>query len=185
MEAGLEEVVEILRNFLEEHDLPRRAQACYQCGSCAGGCPVGRLRWEFNPRRFIEMVLRGRLEEIVEDRAVWLCAYCLTCLEHCPQKIEVSEVMVQLKNAVARMGSAPESEVKKGGMIMVQGWIDVPASRTLKKRGELGLPAPAKGIAPDELTALGRILDWPAKRLRFRNSGPADAGAWTGGKEME
>jgi len=177
--------VEVLKKFLEEHDLPRRAQACYQCGSCAGGCPVGRWRWDFNPRRFIEMILRRRLEEIVKERTIWLCAYCLTCLEHCPQKIEVSEIMVQLKNAAARMGHAPESEAKKGGLIMGQGWTDVPAKRALKKREEMGLPNPAPGIDPDELAALGRILDWPAKTARFQSGGPADKEAGSGGKEME
>jgi len=177
--------VEVLKEFLEEHDLPRRAQACYQCGSCAGGCPVGRLRWDFNPRRFIEMILRGQLEEIVKDRTVWLCAYCLTCLEHCPQKIEVSEIMVQLKNAAARMGCAPESEAKKGGLIMGQGWTDVPAKRALKKREELGLPNLDPGIDPAELADLSRTLGWPAKMDLFQNGGRSGPETGPGENKME
>lgn len=113
--------MEILKQFLIEQDLPRRAQACYQCGACAGGCPIGKWRWDFNPRQVIVKILRNEVSDIIQDNKIWLCVTCLTCLERCPQKIEVSEIMVQLKNAAARIGNIPENEIKKSRQIMKNG----------------------------------------------------------------
>ena len=38
---------------------------CYQCGTCAGGCPALRYTKIYNPRRIIENVLLGFKEETV------------------------------------------------------------------------------------------------------------------------
>jgi len=160
--------VENLKELLKAFDLPARARACYQCGACAGGCPVGRYRWDFNPRRFIETIVRGRLEELVGNPAIWLCSHCLTCLERCPQQIEVSEIIMHVKNASARRGLAPENDVKMADRIMTHGWSEEPIKRILKKRSQLGLPEPAPGISVDELEALALSLSWAAKMEIFK-----------------
>jgi len=159
--------MKMLEEILQEYDLPNRARACYQCGACAGGCPVGRFRWDFNPRRFMEMIIRGQLEALVQQESLWLCSHCLNCLEHCPQQIEVSEVITHVKNAAARLGDAPENDVKRANLIMSQGWSEEPIKRILKKRQGLGLPEPASGIDPGELQALGHCLNWSAKMEAF------------------
>ena len=158
-----------LIEYLKALDLPMRARACYQCGACAGGCPVGKFRWDFNPRRFIEMIVRGQLAELVKMPGIWLCSHCLTCLERCPQQIEVSEVIMHVKNASARMGHAPENNVKLADQIMSQGWSEEPIKRMLKKRKGLGLPEPAPGITAEELSELALCLDWPAKMETFKS----------------
>ncbi|MBI4773804.1 MAG: 4Fe-4S dicluster domain-containing protein [Deltaproteobacteria bacterium] len=160
----MENLIEELKAF----DLPVRARACYQCGACTGGCPVGRFRWDFNPRRFIEMIVRGRLEELVKNPGLWLCSHCLTCLERCPQQIEVSEIIMHVKNASARRGYAPENDVKMADQIMTRGWSEEPIKRMLKKRSNLGLPEPAPGIGAEDLAALASILCWTAKMETFK-----------------
>jgi heterodisulfide reductase subunit C len=157
----------MLEEILLEYDLPNRARACYQCGVCAGGCPVGRFRWDFNPRRFMEMIIRGQLAALIRQESLWLCAHCLNCLEHCPQQIEVSEVITHVKNGAARLGGAPEGDVKRANLIMRRGWSEEPINRILKKRQSLGLPGVAVGIDPVELEALGRCLNWSAKMEAF------------------
>lgn len=160
--------MENLKESLIEFDLPKRARACYQCGACTGGCPVGRFRWDFNPRRFIEMIVRGQLEELIRKPTIWLCSHCLTCLERCPQQIEVSEIIMHVKNASAQRGYAPENDVKMADRIMSRGWSEEPIKRMLKKRNNLGLPEPAPGIGAEELEALASSLDWAAKMETFK-----------------
>jgi heterodisulfide reductase subunit C len=143
--------MKILKRFLMEQDMPQYAGVCYQCGVCAGGCPVGEFQWDFNPRRLIGKILRDELDDIVNDNKIWLCASCHTCLERCPQKIEVSEIMVQLKNAAARMGNIPENEIKMVLEIMKNGWLQNPGKRILQIRQELGLPEMPAGISSSEL----------------------------------
>jgi heterodisulfide reductase subunit C len=152
--------MERLERFLKDMDIPRRAQACYQCGTCAGGCPVARWRENFNPRLLIERLLRGEAGELLEDRGIWLCAACLTCLERCPQGIQVSEIVVQLKNAAARMGNIPESELKKDREIIRCGWVQVPGSRISRVREELGLPENSRGVDAAEMSVLARETGW-------------------------
>lgn len=154
-----------------EQDLPRRARACYQCGACAGGCPVGKWRWDYNPRQFIVKILRNEVSDIVQDNKIWLCVVCLTCLERCPQKIEVSEIVVQLKNAAARIGNIPESEIKKNREIMKNGWVQDPGKRILRIRQELGLSELPKGITSSELQDMTSRLGWQEKMEKLNKRG--------------
>lgn len=144
-------------------DLPGRARSCYQCGSCTGGCPVGKWRWNFNPRQFIDRILRDELSDIIKDNKIWLCASCHTCLERCPQKIEVSEIMVQLKNAAARSGNIPENVIKMSQEIMKKGWLQNAGKRILQIRQELGLPELPEGIGPSALQNMAHQLGWEEK----------------------
>jgi heterodisulfide reductase subunit C2 len=158
LRAGI--AMERLERFLNEKDILRRAQACYQCGTCAAGCPVTRWRGTFNPRVLIERLLRKETGELLKDEGIWLCAACLTCLERCPQSIEVSEILVQLKNAAARMGNIPESELRKDREIIRCGWVQLPGSRITRMREELGLPEIPPGVAAIEMRALACETGW-------------------------
>ncbi len=162
--------MEKLNQYMRDHDLPYRAQACYQCGTCAGGCPVTRWRCEFNPRLLIQKLLRQEAQELVRDKRIWLCAQCLTCLERCPQRIHVSEIIVHLKNAAARVGNIPENELKKDREIMRTGWSQNPGGRIARIRQELGLPELPKGISPAEMQEIAGYLNWSE---RFEQSGGA------------
>lgn len=158
--------MELNRRFFTEQDLNRLARACYQCSACAGGCPVGQWREDFNPRRFIEQILHNDLEGILADDRIWLCAGCHTCLERCPQKVQVSEIIVQLKNVAARTGNIPESEIKKAREVMRSGWAQSPGNRILRIRRELGMPEIPEGIGLAELLELSNCLDLQGKLER-------------------
>jgi heterodisulfide reductase subunit C len=116
-------------------------------------------------------ILRDEVSEVMEDKKIWLCAFCLTCLERCPQKIEVSEIVVQLKNAAARIGKAAESEVKKHREIIKTGWLQNPAKRILRVRQELRLPELPEGIGSSELNHMASRLGWQEKTETLRKRG--------------
>ncbi len=147
-----------LREFIKERNIRRRARACYQCGSCVGGCPVGRWREDFNPRRIVEMIVRDELEELVRSDIIWLCTACFTCLDRCPQKIEVTELITQLKNAAARIGNVPEGERKKARFIAEEGRSGKPVGKILKQRAALELPDLGQDTEMTELKELMNIL---------------------------
>jgi len=146
--------MERLAQLISQPDLGRLARACYQCTVCTGGCPVGQWDADFNPRRVIELIVRQELAAVLSDGKIWLCATCHTCLERCPQKIEVSEIMVQLKNAAASAGIVPERQIKAVQEVMKTGWLHSPGKRILRTRQELGLPEIPEGITVSELRQL-------------------------------
>jgi len=115
---------------------------------------VGEWRWDFNPRRFIELILIDEIDDIIKDDKIWLCAACHTCLERCPQGVAVSEIMMQLKNAASRIGNIPENEAKVGREILKTGWTQTAGKRTLRIRRELGLPEIPQGIRSKDLRNL-------------------------------
>jgi heterodisulfide reductase subunit C len=127
---------------------------CYQCGTCASSCPVGKVSEKFNPRDVIRLALLGERQELLSGNAIWLCSSCYNCQERCPQKVEIADVIYALRNIAMKEGNIPAiySEFAKG--LINEGRI-VPLSKFLeKKRPELGLPP----LKPAGVEALKKIL---------------------------
>ncbi|MHA1230195.1 MAG: 4Fe-4S dicluster domain-containing protein [Candidatus Helarchaeota archaeon] len=82
---------------------------CYQCGTCSGGCPSFRFTGKFNPRKIIEDVLLGFKEELLNDPVIWLCCVCHECLEHCPQGVLVSELLMKIREIASKIGNIPQN----------------------------------------------------------------------------
>ncbi|MHA1733189.1 MAG: CoB--CoM heterodisulfide reductase subunit C [Promethearchaeota archaeon] len=79
-----------------------RVAACYQCGTCTGGCPSGR-RTAIRTRTIIRRALIGD-ETILEDDDLWLCSTCYTCYERCPRNVPVTDVIILLRNIATERG---------------------------------------------------------------------------------
>jgi heterodisulfide reductase subunit C len=60
----------------------------------------------YNPRRLIQKVINGLEGEAFEDRTTWLCSACDMCAPMCPQKIQVSDVMLAVKELAIDAGYA-------------------------------------------------------------------------------
>jgi heterodisulfide reductase subunit C len=65
---------------------------CLSCGSCSASCPVRKLEEKYNPRRIIRMAILGMKDEVYKSEFVWMCSYHTTCLNRCPQKVNIGEV---------------------------------------------------------------------------------------------
>ncbi|GAB4317717.1 MAG: CoB--CoM heterodisulfide reductase subunit C [Promethearchaeota archaeon] len=79
-----------------------RIGACYQCGTCTGGCPSGR-RTALRTRALVRRALIGD-ESIFEDEDLWLCSTCYTCYERCPRDVPVTDVIILLRNMAIERG---------------------------------------------------------------------------------
>jgi heterodisulfide reductase subunit C len=81
-----------------------RIKSCFQCGTCTASCPVRATDENYNPRKIIRMVLLGMRDEVLGNEPIWLCTYCYTCQERCPQDVGITDLMFALKNLAAREG---------------------------------------------------------------------------------
>jgi heterodisulfide reductase subunit C len=86
---------------------------CYQCGTCAGICPIFEVEEEYYPQKIIKMALLGMREEVLSSNSIWLCSTCYGCYEHCPQDVKVTELMCAIQNIATKDGYlAPALEDK-------------------------------------------------------------------------
>jgi len=127
---------------------------CYQCGTCASGCPVAKITEKFNPREVIRLSLLGAKQEVLSGGAIWLCSSCYNCQERCPQKVEIADVIYALRNLAIKEGFIPNIYSEFANGLINEGRI-VPISKFLeKKRPEYGLPP----LKPAGVEAVRKIL---------------------------
>lgn len=113
-------------------------QRCYQCGSCTGGCPTGAFT-SFRVRTIIHKCLLGLRDAVVPSKDVWLCTLCYTCHERCPTGVEVTDVMLALRNLAAKEGYAPDSLKSVLKSVFETGHAFPFTGYTKKLRVQLGL----------------------------------------------
>jgi heterodisulfide reductase subunit C2 len=93
------------------HDIP--AKACFQCHKCSTGCPIG-PDMDLLPSQVMRLLQLGAEEEVLESRAIWLCASCAACTTRCPQGIDIAGVMDALRiMAVERKAALPDARGEK------------------------------------------------------------------------
>lgn len=129
---------EVLEEFKELFDV---IKLCYQCGTCAGGCPVFRQHTQFNPRRIMEKLLfRDYDEEIIDEQQIWYCSTCYTCSTRCPQGIDIGHVITEMKNLSVKLKNVPPGIVAEMEAILETGTTAAISQSIMKKRERLELP---------------------------------------------
>jgi heterodisulfide reductase subunit C len=101
------------RSFMDE--VARRSgqsfEGCFQCLSCAGGCPVVEAM-DYNPNQIIRMMQYGMRDEVLNSRAIWVCLGCFACLSQCPNRVHVPAMMDALREMALEAGvKVPEPEI--------------------------------------------------------------------------
>jgi heterodisulfide reductase subunit C len=81
-------------------------QACYQCGRCSSGCPVGEF-FDFSVMEVVRLAAYGQEERLLDSHTIWLCAACETCATRCPNDIEIAGLMDVLRELALRKGIVP------------------------------------------------------------------------------
>jgi len=114
---------------------------CFQCGSCTADCPIARFSEVYHPRRLMRMTQLGMKDRVLVSEALWLCAACFTCVDHCPQGVDIAGVLRTLRNMAVKDGIVPPLFKELTGNILKTGYAyKIPELRQ-KKRLERGLPA--------------------------------------------
>lgn len=76
--------------------------SCMQCGKCSAGCPSAD-EMDVLPHQVVHMIQVGD-ERVLNVRAPWVCASCLTCTVRCPRNVDLAAVMEALRHLQLRRG---------------------------------------------------------------------------------
>ena len=117
-----------------------RMMMCFQCGTCTADCPIARFSDTYRPRQILRMAQLGLKDRVLSSDQLWLCAACYTCVDHCPQDVEISSVIRALKNIAVREGYMPLVFKELAGAVLETGLAYKIPELRLRKRQEAGLP---------------------------------------------
>lgn len=91
---------------------------CDQCGTCSASCPMVD-GMDITPSQMMRLVQLGR-REVLESKAMWVCASCFACTVRCPRGLDLSKVAEALRQILLRQAvdhidikSIPEDEIER------------------------------------------------------------------------
>lgn len=91
---------ELLQKLLDEEKL----KYCFECGICTASCPMAELvPSRYNPRTFLQKIFLDS-KAALEDKALWLCAWCYRCHKRCPQRLKLPEIFLAIRKVAAERG---------------------------------------------------------------------------------
>jgi heterodisulfide reductase subunit C len=117
-----------------------KIKLCFQCGTCTADCPIARFSEIYSPRKIMRMTQLGMKDRLLSSESLWLCAACFTCVDHCPQGVDIAGVVRTLRNMAVKEGVIPDVFRELTDNILRTGYAyRIPELRH-KKRVEKGLP---------------------------------------------
>ncbi len=117
-----------------------KLMVCFQCGTCTAGCPTARFSDSHKPRKLLRMVQLGLKNRILSSDAIWYCAGCYTCIDRCPQDVELLSIMTVIRNLAAREKNMPGFFRDIASILSKTGYIyEIPEIR-LDEREDDALP---------------------------------------------
>jgi heterodisulfide reductase subunit C len=117
-----------------------KIKLCFQCGTCTADCPIARFSEIYSPRKIMRMTQLGMKERLLSSEALWLCAACFTCVDHCPQGVDIAGVVRTLRNMAVKEGVIPDVFRELTDNILNTGYAYRIPELRIKKRVEKGLP---------------------------------------------
>ncbi len=84
---------------------------CIQCGLCAGSCPT-RFAMDYSPAQILKMVHLGMREEVLSSSTIWICSTCHTCATRCPRAVNLTNLMMSLRNVAIEENFVSKMETK-------------------------------------------------------------------------
>jgi heterodisulfide reductase subunit C len=150
-----------LRPELQEYYGTENLYACYQCGTCTGGCPVHRYLPAYNVRKIVKQIIDGEID--LGEKALWYCTTCYVCYERCPQKVKPLYLVQAATNKAFKEGKAPDSVKEMNRILLKYGRNSEVTSIAKKQRATFGLPELKENVSEDykkiaELTGLSKGL---------------------------
>ncbi len=78
------------------------AKKCMKCGKCSGRCPAFK-EMDIKPHQFVSCLVQGKLDKLLNSKAIWNCLSCMACVERCPRGVAPQGVIEAVRDTVARM----------------------------------------------------------------------------------
>ncbi|MBT4484684.1 MAG: heterodisulfide reductase subunit C [Candidatus Latescibacteria bacterium] len=94
-----------------ETEIKENPYLCYQCAKCSAGCPVAE-KMEILPHQIMHYLSIGMEDRVLKANTIWMCAGCFTCSVRCPNDIDITSVMDDLRKKSIQQGiSCPVPDV--------------------------------------------------------------------------
>ena len=129
---------------------------CIQCGTCTGSCPSGR-RTAYRTRQVIRRALLGLEDDVLPSEDIWLCSTCYTCQERCPRGIDVTNVILVLRNLAVHAGHMLSNHRTISHNLLQTGHAVPIDEENKQRRKELGL---------SELPPTAHSYPWVTKEVQ-------------------
>jgi heterodisulfide reductase subunit C len=140
---------------------------CFQCGTCTADCAVARFTDFYKPRKIARIVQLGLKDRLLSNDALWLCTTCFTCVDHCPQGVEVSSIVRALRNMTVKEKKEMPLVFKAfASNILKTGYVYVMPESRLKKREARGLPP----LPKPNLDHVAKVFDAAGFSETFQHS---------------
>lgn len=81
------------------------AEKCMKCGKCSGRCPAFH-EMDIKPHQFVTYLASGKIEKLLESKAIWNCLSCMACVERCPRGVAPANVIEAVRTTVVRKQGA-------------------------------------------------------------------------------
>jgi len=102
----------------EVETIVEAVSVCYQCGTCSGSCPVAPAGgMDYTPRTIIRMIQAGMEDEVLSSQTVWTCSACYSCAVRCPRDIDITDVMIRLRNLALIRGYPARTGIARRGKV--------------------------------------------------------------------
>ena len=111
---------------------------CFQCGTCTGSCPSGR-QTAFRIRKLIRWAQLGIPEKVLNSPDLWMCTTCYTCQERCPRGVEITDIVMVMRNLAVERGQMQKAHARIAGNIAKTGHMLPFKEENAKAREGLGL----------------------------------------------
>ncbi|MHA1750480.1 MAG: heterodisulfide reductase-related iron-sulfur binding cluster [Promethearchaeota archaeon] len=81
---------------------------CAKCRACSQDCSLVKYM-DYDPLEFVDLLLEGKLEETISNSKIWSCLNCYNCLEKCPQRMGLADLIMKLRNLATKFGYGQEA----------------------------------------------------------------------------
>ena len=92
---------------------------CILCGVCASGCQVDKYI-DYKPHEIAYLIRIGKLDRVLDSKAIEYCLTCYLCEERCPKGVELTRLYIYLNNLRARI-MGPD-KISKSILNMILNW---------------------------------------------------------------
>jgi len=142
---------------------------CYQCAKCSTGCPVSD-EMDLLPHQIMHLLSLGIEDRALRTNTIWMCAGCYTCAVRCPNDIDITSVMDDLRRKAVEQGiECPIPEVLKFHQNFIKNFCRRGRVHELRMMGEynlrIGKPFQNASLGP-KMFLKGRLHLFPPKAIR-------------------
>ncbi len=110
---------------------------CANCRACSKDCTLIKTIGNYDPLKFVDLLLNGKIEEALTDKGIWNCLSCYSCLEKCPQRMGLADLFMKLRNLSIELGYGLDSIKNESQKFLKDGVI---TGKMVGRRKKLKLP---------------------------------------------